>query len=298
GGGVVFVDRKWNEMAPFCDVPVMSPDTLKTTEFDFLVVAAQERFHKGIANDLALLGVPEEKILYPCNDLPLIALTEPTPASPWGRLSCSYHAEDFVALYTFKALSIDKPSYIDVGANDPYAGSNTALMCKHGCKGINVEADPNLISKFYKERPNDINLNVGVGAKHGTMPFYFIGEGGGSSTFSIKQAKLLEQSGRKVDKVVDIEVRTLDSIIDEYANGVYPDYLDIDVEGLDYEVLKSCNFSESTPMIICCEVKDSHHTLPEMTAMLEEKGYELYVVLSDDAIYLKKGLKEKLKITT
>ena len=35
--------------------------------------------------------------------------------------------------------------------------------------GINIEANPTLIQKFNKDRPHDINLNIGVSDKKDTL---------------------------------------------------------------------------------------------------------------------------------
>lgn len=73
-------------------------------------------------------------------------------------------------------MGIKKPSYIDIGAHHPYEISNTAIFYMNGCRGVNVEANPNLIDEFYKERPDDINICCGVGNHPGKMPFYMIDE--------------------------------------------------------------------------------------------------------------------------
>lgn len=57
-------------------------------------------------------------------------------------------------------MGIKKPSYIDIGAHHPYEISNTAIFYMNGCRGVNVEANPNLIDEFYKERPDDIKQGV------------------------------------------------------------------------------------------------------------------------------------------
>ncbi len=77
---------------------------------------------------------------------------------------------------------LNKPSYLDIGAFYPCYLNNTALFSKEGSRGINIEANPQLIQKFWSERTEDININVGVGTQQSSMPF-FIFEDPTLSTF-------------------------------------------------------------------------------------------------------------------
>jgi hypothetical protein len=61
---------------------------------------------------------------------------------------------------------IDKPEgrYLDIGAHHPDRFSNTRLLYDKGWSGVNVEANPSLISEFIKKRPRDITLWACVGS--------------------------------------------------------------------------------------------------------------------------------------
>ncbi len=60
------------------------------------------------------------------------------------KISYSQCGEDIIVDYIFKAIGINKPSYIDIGAHDPHYLNNTYIFSKKGCKGINIEPDPYL----------------------------------------------------------------------------------------------------------------------------------------------------------
>ncbi len=81
------------------------------------------------------------------------------------KISFSQCGEDLIVQNIFNCLGIEKPSYIDVGAYDPFIFSNTALFYSKGSRGINIEPDPHLYKTFPKHRKEDINLNVGIGEK-------------------------------------------------------------------------------------------------------------------------------------
>jgi hypothetical protein len=53
--------------------------------------------------------------------------------------------------------------YVDLGAYDPIFASNTLNLYVRGWKGVNVEANPERLNRFFFERPNEINLNIAVG---------------------------------------------------------------------------------------------------------------------------------------
>ena len=294
------VDQNWAKINEVHSYPVYSPQKLCNEDYHYIVIAARETFHESIKRDIISYGIPLNKVVFSQNNFSNIDFHSHVKygPSPWGRLSYSYHSEDFCALLTLKALGVVKPSYVDIGASNPYTASNTALMYMHGSKGINIEANPNMLKAFHKERPNDINLNIGIAPVPGILPFYVINSDSGLSTFSLEQANLVSNadSNCKITRVMDIQVTTLDHIINEYANGTYPDFLTIDTEGLDYEILSGCNFSNQTPYLICAEVGKLDGTLENMTAMLERKGYEFFILLGDSAMYLRRGLKEKLRI--
>ena len=57
--------------------------------------------------------------------------------------------------------------YIDVGANSPEVDSVTKLFYKIGWHGINIEPIKSLYEELVKERPKDINLQLGIGSKPG-----------------------------------------------------------------------------------------------------------------------------------
>jgi hypothetical protein len=52
--------------------------------------------------------------------------------------------------------------YVDIGSYDAVALSNTLNLYSMGWKGINIDASPKRLSKFFITRPNEINLNLAI----------------------------------------------------------------------------------------------------------------------------------------
>lgn len=192
----------------------------------------------------------------------------------------SQNGEDRLVWFIFHALGISKPSYLDIGAHDPLYASNTALLYRHGSRGINIEPTPILFKRFLRKRRGDVNLNIGVADHSGTLDFYVM-SGPALSTFSKEEAeRMTREYGHTISRTIPVEVKTVAEVIARYAHGTFPDFLSLDVEGLDEEILHSIDFTHSRPKVICVEtisysprrdgVKD--HALIKW---IENKGYLL-----------------------
>lgn len=71
-------------------------------------------------------------------------------------------------------LGIEKPSYLDIGCNHPYVGSNTALLYLTGSHGWNIDANHRCIEMMKSERPDDDNICCGVLTENGQKDFYIL----------------------------------------------------------------------------------------------------------------------------
>src|SRR4051812_40484804 len=91
--------------------------------------------------------------------------------------------EDVIVDFIFRKIGIPQPSYIDIGAHDPLWISNTAFFYRKGCRGINIEPNPDLLSRFLSRRKKDINLNIGIAEADGILEFYSM-DNAALSTFS------------------------------------------------------------------------------------------------------------------
>ncbi len=177
------------------------------------------------------------------------------PDQAFGGSTYAQFGEDLIVLNIFKRLGIDKPSYLDVGAHHPLNVSNTALLYMRGSRGINVDANPNLIGAFKTHRPGDINLNVGVGPQRGSLDFYFIDDWSGRNTFrrDVAEDFVREYPEFSIRDVRKIPVVTVNDVIDEHNHGVFPDFMSLDVEGLDFDILAGARFAPGGPKVICVE---------------------------------------------
>lgn len=214
----------------------------------------------------------------------------------WGGVTYSQFGDDLVVLNIFNNLKIKNFTYLDIGAHHPYNISNTALLYKYGHHGINVEANPNLIEAFFRERPLDKNVNVGVGTENGEMPFYLIDECSGRNSFNkeVVEKFCKENPVFSIKEIKQIKVLTLYELINKYADGKFPDFLSIDIEGWDAKVLSQI-IPENAPMVIDVEIHSkADQNAQDMIFLLRQKGFLPYFRCNSNLIFVRQDINNKL----
>jgi FkbM family methyltransferase len=215
------------------------------------------------------------------------------PALAYGRRSFSQCGEDLLVNYVFSLRGIDYPTYLDIGANHPYFISNTAFFYQKGCRGINVEANPHLVPSLRRLRRRDTTLNVGVGPVEGELDFFIMSDPT-LSTFSKEEADRITGTGKyKVLSAQKIKLITLEQILQEFSGGKFPDFLSIDVEGMDLAILKTIRFDKYWPKVICVEAAEyspvgAGARRTDIIDFLVSKGYYEYANTNLNAIMVKK----------
>ena len=109
-----------------------------------------------------------------------------------GVITHADHGEDIVLRIMFDRLGIPKPTYLDVGAFDPYHINNTATLYASGARGINIEPNPKLMETFKKLRPHDLNIECAVGPERmGKPPLHLTENPGLTQDYSREWLKLM-----------------------------------------------------------------------------------------------------------
>ena len=206
--------------------------------------------------------------------------------------SYSQCGEDLLVQYIFNLRGIQSPSYIDIGANDPYFLSNTAMFYERGSRGINIEANPTLHANFKILRPEDINLNIGISDKEDELDFYIMSDNT-LSTFSKEECDAMLLHGKTLAEVKKIKLTTVSNILDTYFNGQSPDFMSIDVEGMDFQILQSINYEHASPKVICVEAAEyspigAGARRNELIDFLVSKDYYEYANTNLNAIMVRK----------
>ena len=193
------------------------------------------------------------------------------------KISYSQFGEDIVVDSILWYLHIHKPLYLDIGAYDPKFLSNTFYFYKRGGGGVCVEPDPSRRSAFTRVRRRDQCLSVGVGKEDKeAVPFYVLSEPS-LSTFDKTNAEQHEATGSaKIRRVITVPVYSINTLIEKYLLRC-PDFLSVDVEGIDLEILQAVDFNRFRPAVICVETID-FYTQAKQTEVLDflrSQGYRL-----------------------
>lgn len=180
------------------------------------------------------------------------------PASQWPepafRKSYAQHGEDLLVEHLMRLLRVEQPFFIDVGAHHPYMLSNTFLLYQHGARGVNVEPDPSLLEAFRQYRPLDTNLQCGVRFDDSTESTLYIMSSPVLNTFSRQEAEHVAGFGTyTITGQVQVPLLSLSQIVQAYCPSGVVDFVSIDVEGLDWEIIQYNQLHILRPKVLCVE---------------------------------------------
>lgn len=214
----------------------------------------------------------------------LISSTPATPGDDYYRVSFSQEGEDLLLLsfFEWKASGF----YVDVGAHHPRKYSNTLAFYSRGWSGINIDAMPGSMKPFQATRPRDINLELAISDARRVLTFYEFNEPAlnGFDPDTARSRNGFVAAGRSSDtafRVVSerqIETVTLADVLDAHLPvGREIDFMNVDVEGLDYAVLASNNWDKYRPTIVLAEdpgvVSLDDLGSSRIVRFLRERGY-------------------------
>ncbi|MEA2469701.1 MAG: hypothetical protein QOE38_700 [Thermoleophilaceae bacterium] len=169
------------------------------------------------------------------------------------------------------------PRYlVDVGAHDGRSLSNSFPFLEQGWSGVLVEPLPQAFERLaqrYVGRPEVRCVRVACSDSAGRMPL-FVGHDGPSPMTSTLGAR----DGRPS---VEVEVKTLTTVLEEAGAPADFSLLLVDAEGVDHAVLAGLDFARFRPRVIVTEddvVAAEAHAAKER--LLAERGYVLYTVVA------------------
>lgn len=166
--------------------------------------------------------------------------------------------------------------YVDVGAYHPRAVSNTALLHDAGWRGINIEPNPVMAEYLRKLRPGDVTLQQAAGTPRRTADLLFFGDWASSNTLDPDFGEMIATDQNvPVQRSIPTEVVPLRDVFAEHVpSSVVIDFLSVDVEGMDVEVLESNDWGRYRPSIVAVE---------DLTLRLEEPaGSAAFRLLHDE----------------
>ena len=150
--------------------------------------------------------------------------------------------------------------YIDIGAYHPFKGSLTQTLYGKGWSGINIDISKTSVDLFKIARPKDININCAIGKITEETKFF-------QNSKMNQQNSLIRQNSNQVE--VKIKCYKLNDILT--SNKIEKvDYINIDTEGTELDVLKGLDFKKIKPSLLTIE--DNHFDL-DSDSKKKKKNY-------------------------
>ena len=178
--------------------------------------------------------------------------------------------------------------YVDVGAYDGIDINNTLYFEKYNnWTGINIEPIKKIFDNLVINRPNNINLNCAVCNNDGETDF-FCNTGhtemisGIKHTMDVRHLQRTEYENNimgSTTEIIKVNTQKLETIFDQ-NNITHVNYLSIDVEGAEFEVIKSINFDKVFIDVIGFENNYTDVSVP-IVKYLENKNFVVINVSMD-----------------
>ena len=186
--------------------------------------------------------------------------------------------------------------YVDIGAFAPIQHSNTYWFYRRGWRGINVDATPGSMRIFRRVRPRDINLEMAISSHAGSLTYYTWGVPNVMNTTSKEVAEQITRQGGQKPQETLIQARTLESVFNEsLPSGQIIDFMTVDVENHNFEVIKSNNWSKYKPRVVLVEADNDSSSFEAilnapMTVFMKSEGYEICAWVKPTIVFKLAGL--------
>jgi FkbM family methyltransferase len=206
------------------------------------------------------------------------------------RFTYSQCGEDVIVEYIFRLKGISQISYLDIGAFDPFYLSNTALFYVLGSSGLVIDPSPGIELKFKRLRPRDAVLPIAVALSDETLKYYEFSDQTLNTT-SEQEMKDLLKAGKHLIRTSSVQAMRINDIIRKNFHGICPDFLSIDIEGMDLKILKTLDFDSYRPKVICMEtVKYSPvgrgEKISDAISFLTTHGYQEYAFTGLNSLFV------------
>ena len=165
------------------------------------------------------------------------------------KLSYAQNLEDFHLDLVFADTTFG--IYVDVGGGHPVADNVSFWFYLKGWRGLVVEPQVDLAEIYAGVRPRDVTRSCLAGRRDGEIDFYVVDGMHGLSSAVKTNAEAAKQYGAGF-KTIRKPVRRLSALIDEARLGTI-DFLKIDVEGAEADVLAGLDLGRHRPRVVVVE---------------------------------------------
>jgi FkbM family methyltransferase len=204
---------------------------------------------------------------------------------PSHPLSRSQYGQD---AFVLKWIGSRQGVFVDIGAHDGISYSNSHLLEGMGWTGVCVEPNPDVFTTLSRNRKCKC-VNAAIAAAAGRMRFTQAtgyGEMLSGASGVVNDTRIREAIAMHGGEVREIQVDAVTFshlLLDMDSREI--DYLSIDTEGLEFEILKTIDLTAIRVKIISIE---NNRDDDEVELYLRDRGYRLAAILGSDLMFAKK----------
>ncbi len=210
--------------------------------------------------------------------------------------SYSQCGEDLIVRFLLlEVLGRSEVRYLEIGAYDPWFLSNTALFYRLGFQGVLVEPDAAACVNLRRHRPRDVCVNAGIGNGDAIEADFYVLSARTLSTFSRAEAERQTGGGHRIERVVKVPLVPINQLLREYFSTP-PQLVSIDVEGMDESILRSFDFDQCRPDVLCVETASHSKNRRDwrkngdIPSLLKEKRYSPYADTFINTIFVNEDI--------
>lgn len=168
--------------------------------------------------------------------------------------------------------------FVDVGAHDGVALSNTYFLEAVGWSGILVEANPELCSAAARARPFSKAVHAAASATECEVSFTVADNVSALSSLTPDLARIRREGGST--REIMVRAMTLDSLLEDVNEPI--DFVSIDVEGGEMDVLRGFDLARFAPQLLVIE---DNHDQGELDAYLAPRGYKRFAKIEQNIFF-------------
>ncbi len=201
--------------------------------------------------------------------------------------SYSQEGEDMILRRLFEGQV--RGFYVDVGAHHPSRFSNTYFFYKLGWSGINIDATPGSMVLFRKWRPRDINVEAAIGRERRALILHIFND----PALNTFDRELAQSRSRGVYRVVHEQKLYTRPLVEVLAECPPPrdrriDFMTVDVEGMDLEVLQSNDWGRFRPayvLVECFGLKPAEFEQTAIYQFMTAQGYHFFAKTANTVFF-------------
>jgi FkbM family methyltransferase len=185
--------------------------------------------------------------------------------------------------------SMDSVRYVEIGGNHPVQTSSSYLFYRaYGARGVICEANPRLAKILSDHRPEDVVVNCAISTSPDKTVSLYVANGHELSSLNKDHIDGFAWAGdlSKVKEVIDVENMNINDFLHKYSSS-HIDYLSIDIEGLDFDVLSAIDFNIFCPGIIQCEHEGQAQKFNDL---LTPHGYVAVAITDGNMLFVDRTL--------